>query len=126
MLPYLQFQNKFTRKKKEHQEIRAQAENIEEKAQTERESIAGGGHDLLIGHDDADGADDVHGPNTGIGHRAALPLRHLLLLLSSPPENDLKREERKRERERTPFSQKCPLSLSFSFSTVSLFWICFH
>lgn len=47
---------------------------------TEGESIAGGGHELLVGHDNADGAHDVHRPCTHIRHRPPLLLfLHLFL-----------------------------------------------
>jgi hypothetical protein len=42
---------------------------------TEGEGVAGGGHELLVGHDEADGADDVHRPRAHVGHRRRLLLR---------------------------------------------------
>lgn len=33
---------------------------------TEGEGVAGGGHELLVGHDEADGADDVHRPRAHV------------------------------------------------------------
>lgn len=46
---------------------------------TEGEGVTGGGHQLLVGHDNTDRADDIHRPSSDVRHR-----RRFLLTLHLP------------------------------------------
>ncbi|RWV99492.1 hypothetical protein BHE74_00026723 [Ensete ventricosum] len=49
---------------------------------TEGEGVIVGGQEVLVGHDDSHGADDVHGPRTRVRHRRqTLPVLHSSRLL---------------------------------------------
>lgn len=62
-----------TKKKKEKQskqrkEYSRKRSGKENKVQTKAKTVTGRRHKLLVSHNDADGADNVHGPRSDIGH----------------------------------------------------------
>ncbi|RRT84935.1 hypothetical protein B296_00011290 [Ensete ventricosum] len=56
---------------------------------TETETIAVGRHELFVGHDNADGADDVHRPRPHIRHHGLLLQIHGRAPSPSPPTESL-------------------------------------